>query len=151
MDQTSTTDILLDVQQEITLEPVSPGLRFVNFLIDLVAFYALCFIIGFAWGIVALFTHTSTELGDAGAYLFGSCIYIGYYTISEGFFGRTIGKLATRTIVLKDNRDKINFKDALLRSLCRFIPFEALSGFGYRPWHDQLTKTMVVKKPDLIG
>jgi len=151
MDQSTITDILQDVQQEITLEPVSPGVRFVNFIIDLIVFYALCFVVGFAWGAIALLLDMPTEIGDFGGFLFASLVYIGYYTISEGFFGRTIGKLATRTIVLKENRDKINFKDALLRSLCRYIPFEILSGFGYRPWHDQLTKTMVVRKPDLIN
>jgi hypothetical protein len=30
------------------------------------------------------------------------------------------------------------------RSLCRLVPFEPLSGFGY-PWHDRWTKTMVIK------
>jgi hypothetical protein len=39
----------------------------------------------------------------------------------------------------------LTFKDALLRSLCRLIPFEVFSGFGV-PWHDSLTNTMVVKK-----
>ncbi len=41
---------------------------------------------------------------------------------------------------------KIDWKDALLRSLCRLIPFEAFSYFGGNLWHDKLTKTIVIKK-----
>jgi len=151
MDQTSTTDILQDVQQEITLEPVSPGIRFANFIIDLIVFYGLCFVVGFVWGLIAVFVLDTSYINNISSFLLAVLTYIAYYTIGEGFFGRTLGKLATRTIVLRDNRDKINFKDALLRSLCRCIPFEILSGFGYKPWHDQLTRTMVVKKPDILN
>jgi uncharacterized RDD family membrane protein YckC len=70
-----------------------------------------------------------------------------YYLLFEGLTkGRTIGKLATRTIAITQNGTPFTFKDAFLRTLCRFIPFEIISGFLYMPWHDSLTKTVVVRK-----
>ena len=68
-----------------------------------------------------------------------------YYTICEkGFKGYTLGKLITGTRAIRDDGNELTFKDALLRSLCRLVPFEWISGFGY-PWHDTWTKTMVIK------
>ena len=40
---------------------------------------------------------------------------------------------------------ELTFKDALLRSLSRCVPFEVLSGFSTLTWHDSWTGTMVVK------
>jgi uncharacterized RDD family membrane protein YckC len=70
-----------------------------------------------------------------------------YYTLLEGGNqGRTIGKLMTSTRAVRLDGKPLTYTDALLRSLCRLIPFEVVSGLGYAPWHDRLTKTTVVKK-----
>lgn len=90
--------------------------------------------------------------GDPGfeayliSYVFVIFHYIFYYTICEmAFKGRTLGKLISGTRAIRMDGGELTFKDALLRSLCRMVPFEAFSGFGYRPWHDSWTKTTVVK------
>ena len=89
------------------------------------------------------------ENGKIGLYVLAFLIviinYLVYYTLCEKLFrGQTIGKLFTGTKAIRNDGEELTFKDALLRSLCRLIPFEVFSGFGV-PWHDSLTNTMVVK------
>jgi uncharacterized RDD family membrane protein YckC len=81
-------------------------------------------------------------------YLISFLTFLAYYTLFEAATkGRTIGKLITGTVAVKDDGTALTFKEALLRSLCRMIPFEPFSAFGGRPWHDTITHTMVIKKP----
>jgi uncharacterized RDD family membrane protein YckC len=56
-----------------------------------------------------------------------------------------VGKLITGSKVVRHDGTAIDWKDAVVRTLCRFIPFEAFSALGTYPWHDQLSKTKVVK------
>jgi uncharacterized RDD family membrane protein YckC len=154
MDQLPQTDILEDVQQEIHLVPVSPGIRFANFIIDLIVYYALTFGAGMIWAVIAYSNSgydaggsTEPVMGFGIKYLIAYSVYIIYYTLIEGVSkGRSLGKLATGTIAVKEDGSAITFKDALLRTLCRIIPFEPFSAFGYRPWHDSFTNTIVIKK-----
>ena len=44
MEETTNASILEDIQHEIILEPVSPGIRFANYIIDLIVFYAGAFV-----------------------------------------------------------------------------------------------------------
>jgi uncharacterized RDD family membrane protein YckC len=79
-------------------------------------------------------------------YLVGILNYLLYYTFCEKVFkGYTLGKLITGTRAIRDDGNELTFKDAILRSLSRLVPFEALSAFGYSPWHDSWTKTTVIK------
>ncbi|MDF2187586.1 RDD family protein [Paraflavitalea sp. CAU 1676] len=134
--------------------PVSPGLRFANMLIDTLALYAVMFILGIFLGLMLAASaidgepYTDESGGSLQLLLLFAWFFIilGYYSIFEfASNGRTLGKMATGTVVVREDGAKITFKDAFLRSLC-LIPFEALSAFGYRPWHDSLTNTLVVKK-----
>jgi uncharacterized RDD family membrane protein YckC len=71
--------------------------------------------------------------------------YIVYYTLCEKLFkGYTLGKLITGTKAVRLDGSALRFKDALLRSLRRMVPFEVFSGFG-TPWHDSWTNTTVIK------
>jgi uncharacterized RDD family membrane protein YckC len=80
------------------------------------------------------------------AYVIGIFNYIIYYTICEkAFKGYTLGKLITGSRSIRDDMGELTFKNAILRSLCRLVPFEALSGFSEKPWHDSWTKTQVIK------
>lgn len=78
-------------------------------------------------------------------YVIGMFNYLLYYTICEkSFKGYTLGKLITGTRAIREDGQELSFKDALLRSLVRLVPFEHVSGFDY-PWHDTWTNTMVIK------
>lgn len=131
----------------VVMEHASSGLRFANLLIDYVVQMAVGFIIGLGLGGLG-FGEVFLSLGVLGEYGLGIGILIFYYTMMEGFWGVSLGKLITGTKVINRDGSKISFKAAFIRTLCRIIPFEAFSFLRQRGsgWHDVLSKTMVVKR-----
>jgi hypothetical protein len=76
-----------------------------------------------------------------------SIIFCVYALIFESLFNVTIGKLITCTYVRKeDELKRVGSWRILLRTLCRYIPFDGLSYLSERPigWHDSLSGTIVV-------
>lgn len=74
-------------------------------------------------------------------------VFGGYRIPMEYFFGKTIGKFVTKTNVVSRDGNKITFKSAIIRSLCRWIPFDFLSlalGADAKAWHDVISKTYVI-------
>ena len=150
------SELTSELESIIRYEPATQGQRFVNWLIDnLLMRFALSYVTGIAIGyllqIIApeYLLHIATD--ETGwdlifiSYLIGNLNYLLYYTICEkAFRGYTLGKLISGTRAIREDGTELTFKDALLRSLSRLVPFEALSGFG-TPWHDSWTKTTVVK------
>lgn len=64
-----------------------------------------------------------------------------YYFFMEFLFHQTIGKLHNNSFVsYKGNR----LPSILIRTFCRFIPFNPLSFFGKEGWHDKVSETTVV-------
>lgn len=131
------------VVDEVELEPAGLGLRFLNYLIDSLVFG---FVYGFMLGLLGV-----VGLRDPFGYLvFTIGATVAYYTIMEGAFGVTLGKLATGTRVVDENGNPPTWGQATIRSLCRFIPFEPFSllfsGERLSGWHDSLAGTRVVKK-----
>ena len=134
-------------------EVVSQGVRFGYFLIDVVFFYIITFIIGILIGIIIVATGNVDELRpESGLIKFldkiGYLIFFLYYAISEGLGGTTLGKLICGYTVIDEYANKVSFSKALLRTVCRYIPFEAFSCFAERGWHDTLSKTYVVKRSE---
>lgn len=143
---------VLDEYNEIRYEFAAVWQRLVNFVIDVVAFYALMFIAGAVAGLVTMAIvpeFNSTGAGGSIQLLFlfiYFLIIILYYTLLEGSKGKTLGKLVTKTKSIQIDGSPLGYKKAFLRSLCRFIPFEFISVFfGGMMWHDQWTYTMTVK------
>ncbi|WP_294674289.1 RDD family protein [uncultured Fluviicola sp.] len=134
-------------------EVVSQGVRFGYFLIDVVFFYIITFIVGMLIGIIVVATGNVEALRPDST-LIGVLNYIGYpifflyYAISEGLGGATLGKLICGYTVIDEHANKVSFSKALLRTVCRYIPFESFSCFGERGWHDTLSKTYVVKRSE---
>jgi uncharacterized RDD family membrane protein YckC len=132
------------------------GERFINYVIDnLLMRYALSYLTGMMVGSIgaAIAPEFMSRLvygeNRVNLLLFSYVIYIinyiFYYTLCEKLLkGQTLGKLITKTKAIRTDGEELTFKDAMLRSLCRIVPFEPFSGFGV-PWHDTWTKTMVVK------
>lgn len=132
------------------------GERFINYVIDnLLMRYALSYLTGMMVGgigaVIAPEFMSRLVYGDnkMNLLLLAGVIaivnYIIYYTLCEKLFkGQTLGKLITKTRAIRTDGDDLTFKDALLRSLSRLVPFEPFSGFG-ELWHDTWTKTKVVK------
>ena len=144
--------LLSDLEQGITQEPASTGVRFANYLIDLIGFYALMFVIGLVIGLMQLQnegiyeneTLTGSQFTD---FLFTYALYLLYYIVFEGATrGRSLGKLITGTVAIQEDGSPVTWNKALLRSLSRLVPFEPFSALGTAPWHDSWTGTQVVKK-----
>ena len=149
----SSVDILSDI--DVSYQYASTGQRFLNYFIDnLILQYGLSFVSGILVALVfeplnpgLLDRMTTNGTSEYWLFLFIILVlnYILYYPLCEKLFhGRTIGKLVTGTKAVKEDGSPLSFKDALLRSLVRMVPFEPLSGFG-TPWHDSWTNTTVIK------
>jgi len=135
----------------------SKGERFANFLIDnLLMRFALSYLTGMAVGQIGLaiapdFMYRIAYENNTWSllllsYIVGIFNYLVYYTLCEKLFkGQTLGKLITKTRAIRNDGEDLTFKDALLRTLSRLVPFEVFSALGEAPWHDTWTNTMVVK------
>jgi len=153
-------DYLLEEENSLyQYEYATAWQRFFNFLIDnLLMNYGLSYLTGFLLGIILkeLAPEFLTKIVYGGgtfsidmflfSYLISSFNYLLYYTLCEKLFkGYTLGKVITGTRALRQDGNELTFKDAILRSLSRLVPFEILSGFSTLTWHDSWTNTMVVK------
>lgn len=142
MNQSVTQDVL-----------ATKGVRFLNFIIDYVVFIILNFAIGAVIGFVSEVTGNYTVYdfvvyNDSILFEYGYTIVIWtiYYTTMETLTGRSIGKFITKSQAVMADGSKLTFEKALVRSLCRFIPFEPFSFLGEdgKGWHDSISKTYVV-------
>jgi uncharacterized RDD family membrane protein YckC len=139
-------------------EYATQGQRFLNWLIDNVLMrYGLGYLtgmgVGFIIGIAApgFFENIAYSGGMFSTLFFlgiliGYLNYIIYYTLCEKLFkGYTLGKIITGTRAIRQDGEELTFRNALLRSLSRCVPFEVFSGFSTLTWHDSWTDTMVIK------
>jgi uncharacterized RDD family membrane protein YckC len=127
----------------------SPGLasrerRLANLLLDTVGFTLVSIAIGFINALVILTVNVNV-IGLLGP-LFSIAVLLLYYIVSESLFGRTLGKLVTGTRVVGESGGTVKLWQVVLRTLYRFVPFEAFSFLSKsRPgWHDRWSKTRVV-------
>ena len=132
------------IQQELRykkpINDLSIGLRIVNLLIDFVFYYQ---ILGWVLEQLSIFNNPIIEI----VYTFSFPLY---YLLSEHLFQRTLGKFFTKSIVINEYGEKVDFKTSVVRTVIRFIPFEAFSFFnGNRGWHDTWTDTYVIGKEEL--
>jgi len=159
------TEPLEETQQDLftesdlnEYEPASNGQRFLNYLIDILFVrYALSYVFGYAIGYllvaisgdfyIDIVSDTNSVSFWIFTYFLGAIIFIVYYTSCEKFFkGYSLGKIITGTKAVREDGRELSFKDALLRSLSRIVPFEPLSiWFDNGLWHDRWTKTVVIK------
>ena len=120
------------------------GSRFTHYIIDSIFITFTCFnfmrSIGFVLGLNS--GINSSWFFSNISILFTLLIY---YTVSEGIFKQSLGKLLTNHFVAKSDGSKASFGNIFIRTICRFIPFEA---FSYLPspmakWHDKFSGTDV--------
>ena len=135
----------------LTEKTVGAGTRLANYILDylfIMAAYIFFFIIII---VIANVTNSPTVISFEDEnmlllYLITFLINMFYFTLLETLTGRTMAKLITRTKVVAENGEKASLEAILIRSLCRFIPFDAFSFLGEdaRGWHDTLSKTRVI-------
>lgn len=126
--------------------------RLLNYLIDTVAVMGLGFpaglIIVVASKLLGSDLDPESTLNQVPDFLWGLGLTLLYYGVCEGVWGRTMGKLLTGTAVLRQDGRPLGIPLALLRTVCRFIPFEAFTFLqGERPngLHDRWAKSAVVE------
>jgi uncharacterized RDD family membrane protein YckC len=125
--------------------------RFWGFLIDLVVISLLSSVTASAFSLTR----------DANAGLFW-LLYLVYFTGSYAL-GATVGMLAVGARVIGLNGERIGVLTALLRSICVLVEIVvvlsiigAIAFYIYRAqgrpyWHDQVTKSFVVRKASLAA
>jgi uncharacterized RDD family membrane protein YckC len=125
--------------------------RFFHYFVDTIVIYTIIFIIIFLIAFICALLGLNSVVGwfdslELGWYLIYFSFMIGYYVLFEGFFSRSVAKFITKTIVVNEDGSKPDFGTIFRRTLCRIIPFEPLSFFGGRGWHDTIPEIYVVKK-----
>ena len=121
----------------------SRGRRFGTFVVDQAGVFVLAFVIGIV--VVLVFGESGlATLERVPDIVLGPILLLAYYLVFEGFWARTPGKLVFGTVVVSEAGLRPRFGQVVGRTLCRFIPFEPLSFFGSRAWHDRIPRTHVV-------
>ncbi len=131
--------------------------RFLNFLIDIIFIRILRTIIYFVAAFIPFNNNYNSLLDWFNSFdklqnfLLWSILMFLYYSTFEILFARTLSKYFTKTIVVMKDGSKPEPNDILGRTLLRIIPFEYFTFFSGRKlgWHDEYSKTFVVKKDKL--
>lgn len=137
----------------VPIECASKWRRFFNCAIDAAVLYGLT--VGVLVAAVVAGDERWIDAYEGLRYwqrfLVDGAICIAYYWTFEAVFGVTVGKLLTGTHVVDAFGHPPSGRQVLVRSVCRFIPFEALSlAFSEdgraRGWHDSLARTYVARR-----
>ena len=116
--------------------------RFINYVIDIIAWYILAFIFT-----VILAFILPPRIFNSGflviIIVLGS--FLTYFGIMEIKFQKTIGKFITKTKVIREDGENPEVSDILTRTFCRLIPLEQFSFLFFKiGLHDRLSKTKVI-------
>ena len=132
-------------EQETQLVTASTGKRFLNYLIDGIVIQ--CFAVPIQLGM-------SMADDNLSSIFVTFCGQFAYYTLLESLNnGKTLGKMATGTRVVSDYGYKAEGGAIAIRTLCRFVPFNAISIFfndNSIMWHDKWSSTIVVDEKQSI-
>lgn len=140
------------VKNEMNQNIASQGKRFTNHILDTIFLIIFNIFFGMTLGVILAVLSPETldsieHMGVLQEYLLGFVVAMFYFSLFEIATGRTPAKFITKTKVVDENGNPASFESILIRSLCRFIPFEAFSFLGGEPvigWHDSFSKTRVV-------
>ena len=127
------------------LRPASNGRRFATFLLDYIGVMIAAMLFG-------AFSYFLSGGANDGGFLqpFGILLMVGYYLFFEGLWGRTPGKWLLGTRVVDNQGRRPTFGAVFIRTIVRFVPFEAFSFLGSRRggWHDRWSSTHVIRMRD---
>ncbi|MDR2955436.1 MAG: RDD family protein [Prevotella sp.] len=132
-------NITQDIIKAEIKNTVSSGVRLINFIIDTLVWLVIAFLLTFP-----LNAHKASHM--IVSYFIIIISYILYYSISEIKYQRTLGKFITKTKVVTYNEEIPKNTDIIIRTVCRFIPFDQISFlFTRNGFHDMFSKTKVIK------
>ncbi|WP_422348929.1 RDD family protein [Flagellimonas sp.] len=133
------------VQKTITDSgTVGSDIRFVHYIVDVIASYILVIVVFILLGIFFPFEDEALLGFFSIIMFFGS--FFGYYFVMELQFQKTLGKFITKTKVVNKYGEKPTVGELVARTFCRFIPFDNFSFlFTKNGFHDSLSSTKVVR------
>ena len=151
MTRNTNVNLLQHIEQElVSQQEAPPGLRFVNYIIDLLSFYAIIIILILLIALTAQGSwifHVIEKLDELSDFVILHVLYGFYMLVIEGIFkGRTLGKLITGTRVVHQRTWSFSWRDAFRRGCMRMIPLEYVTGCVGSPFHDQWTDTRVIRE-----
>lgn len=158
--------VLTPVQKTITgfipVPYVTGWARIGHHLLDILFIYILNFILStFIYTLIGLFSlqrgeNYATGIEDAfsGTELFlfffrWLIVTPGYYLLFEYSMQSSPGKAILGRVVVDEYGEKPTFRQLLIRSYARIVPFEPLSCLSDTGWHDNWSNTLVIRKTDL--
>ncbi len=97
------------------------GIRFVALLIDSIILGIIGWIIGILFGVYTTGFSMNPQGALSGWGIVTFIIYIAYYTYLEGTRGQTIGKMAMKIMVVKEDGSQIDMGTAFIRNILRII------------------------------
>lgn len=131
---------------------VGRWVRFANYCIDMLVFYALAFGISMVLVLIESPVVEYIASENSGTALLMRLVYALLFALYIGgaeamFNGKSVGKMITGTRVIHEDGSAISASTALKRGFARIVPFEVFSAFSSPccPWHDAWTDTAVVK------
>ncbi|MFL5765839.1 MAG: RDD family protein [Bacteroidia bacterium] len=127
--------------------------RFGHFLLDRV-FYSICvFLMAAGVGVILGLSGNAGAIDSTNETIINVMefliIYPFYYLIMEAATQASLAKLVLGRVVVNEYGEKPTFSQILGRSYARIVPFEPFSCFGNTGWHDDWSKTFVLRKRDL--
>ena len=127
-------------RKQVMANLANTGKRFAHYVIDIIIFYILIFVIGLGLGA----SGSSFLVESFGLWIY--LVLILYYWVMESLTGKTVGKMITRTRIVKEDGSRPTPINVLGRTLSRLIPFEAFSFLGTpgKGWHDSIPKIYVI-------
>lgn len=140
--QLSIEDDLLDFEKKKKYIIAPLGKRFVNYIIDIFGVFGIVFIGSFLLEAI----NFNDSISGIGSVILLFSIP-SYYVMMEYKFGKTLGKLITKTKVVSKDGNPLSLGQCIGRLFCRIIPFERFSGLFSDGvfWHDSIPGTLVVE------
>ena len=89
--------------------------------------------------------HYDKNLSATLAALVTSVLSFFYFFVLESWFGKTLGKFVTRTVVVNRLNNTPSRRELFWRTLLRFIPWDCFTFLTKSGWHDKYSATKVVR------
>lgn len=139
------TESIKNINIPYVVPTAKPGIRFLYFIVDLIISSMLIGVI--SEGILNQLLNLNHGIREVAEYF---QLFL-YYFVFEATLGSSVAKEIFGYTVINDFGQKVTTKEAALRSVIRYVPFEFFSCLGDPSWgwHDKWTKTYVVKKSEV--
>lgn len=139
------------------VKTVTADKRFLHYAIDYLLIYGILYLVEAIYGYVLTSLDENVSSVISFTTFFSFPFFFGlatYYMFFEFLFQKTPGKFITKTVVIDEYGNKPDFKQVMIRSFVRYIPFEAFSCIGETEnrsygWHDKWSETWVVTDEEL--